>query len=99
MPSLPDLGLSKRGIPGVDIGTGRRRLHVTIPFEPEWPDNEVIEGLTLADLDKAGVPWLRGKLHGLVLSIRPQVSDTIWLRHYDFVDESDGREPSASKGD
>jgi hypothetical protein len=80
------------GISGVDIGTGRRRLHVTIPFEPEWPDNEVIEGLTVVDLDKAGAPWLRGKLHVLVLSIRPEAADTVWLRHYDAADGSDGHE-------
>jgi hypothetical protein len=80
------------GISGVDIGTGRRRLHVTIPFEPGWPDNEVIEGLTLVDLDKAGTPWLRGRLHVLVLSIRPDGPDQIWLRHYDAADGSDRHE-------
>jgi hypothetical protein len=80
------------GILGVDVGTGRRLLQVTIPFEPEWPDNEVIEGLTLADLHKASPPWLSGTLHVLVLSIRPQASDTIWLRHYDAADGSAGQE-------
>jgi hypothetical protein len=80
------------GISGIDIDSGRRRLHVTIPFEPDWPDNEVIEGLTLVDLDRAGVPWLQGRLHALVLSIRPQASDRIWLRHYDLAGESDGHE-------
>jgi hypothetical protein len=73
------------------LAGGRRLLHVTIPFEPEWPDNEVIEGLTLVDLDEAGPPWLRGTLHVLVLSISPEASDTVWLRHYDTVDGSDGR--------
>jgi hypothetical protein len=85
------------GISGIDIDSGRRRLHVTIPFDPGWPDNEVIEGLTLVDLDKAGVPWLGGKLHVLVLSIRPEASDRIWLRHYD-VSESDGQETWCSPG-
>jgi hypothetical protein len=77
------------GISGVDVATGRRRLHVPIPFEPGWPDNEVIEGLTLVDLDGADAAWLRGMLHVLVLSIRPQESDRIWLRHYDTPDDSD----------
>jgi hypothetical protein len=77
------------GLVGVDVDTGRRGLHVTIPFEPEWPDNEVIEGLTLVDLEGAGVPWLAGILHVLVLSIRPARSDRVWLRHYDVADERD----------
>ena len=77
------------GICGVDVTTGRRRLHVTIPFEPGWPDNEVIEGLTLVDLDRADAAWLRGMLHVLVLSIRPHESDRIWLRHYNTADDSD----------
>jgi hypothetical protein len=80
------------GICGVDVTTGRRRLHVTIPFEPGWPDNEVIEGLTLIDLDRAGPPRLSGMVHVLVLSIRPGESDRIWLRHYGVADESDGHE-------
>lgn len=77
------------GLVGVDVDTGRRGLHVTIPFEPEWPDNEVIEGLTLVDLEGAGVPWLAGILHVLVLSIRPARSDRVWLRHYDVADKRD----------
>jgi hypothetical protein len=80
------------GISGIDVDSGRRRLHVRIPFEPEWPDNEVIEGLALVDLDEAGPPWLRGTLHVLVLSISPEASDTIWLRHYDTADGSDGHQ-------
>jgi hypothetical protein len=77
------------GISGFDVATGRRRLHVPIPFEPGWPDNEVIEGLAFADLDTADVPWLAGVLHVLVLSIRPGGTDRVWLRHYD-VDDRDG---------
>jgi hypothetical protein len=77
------------GISGIDVATGRRRLHFTIPFEPEWPDNEVIEGLTFADVDTSGVPWLAGTLHVLVLSIRPGETDRVWLRHYDVADDRD----------
>jgi hypothetical protein len=87
------------GISGVDIDSGRRCVHVTIPFEPEWPDKAVIEGLTLVDLDKPGVPWLQGKLHVLLLSMRPQASDRIWLRHYDLAGGTDGHEASTTKGD
>jgi hypothetical protein len=87
------------GISGVDIDSGRRCVHATIPFEPEWPDNGVIEGMALADLDNARVRWLRGKLHVLVLSMRPQVSDRIWLRHYDLAGESGGHEGSTTKRD
>jgi hypothetical protein len=45
-----------------------------IPFEPGWPGNEVIEGLTLADS-----PWL-------MLSIRQGQQDRVWLRHFDVAD-------------
>jgi hypothetical protein len=47
----------------------------------------------------AGVLWLRGKLHVLVLSIHPQASDQSWLRNCDVAGESDGHEASTTKRD
>jgi hypothetical protein len=70
------------GIHGIDVPTGRRMVHQPIPFDPDGPDNEVIEGLAVTDQLTTVVPWLPGLLHVLVLAIADDGPDRIWLRHY-----------------
>lgn len=71
------------GIHGIDVRTGQRTLHHRIPFEPDAPDNDVIEGLVVADLRNSQVPWLTGTLHALVLQLPAGEPDRVWFRHYD----------------
>jgi hypothetical protein len=71
------------GIIGIDAATGQRRLHVAIPYEPGWPEHEVIEGLTVVDLGDGRVPWLEGQLHVLVFNADRERPDLVWLRHFD----------------
>ena len=74
------------GIHGIDVRTGRRMLHHRIPFEPDGPQNEVIEGIVATDLGAPALPWLKGILHVLVLARRQDESDRVWFQHYDTRD-------------
>jgi hypothetical protein len=71
------------GIVGIDVATGQRRLHVAIPYEPGWPEHEVIEGLAVVDLGDGRIPWLEGQVHVLVFNADRDRPDLVWLRHFD----------------
>jgi hypothetical protein len=73
------------GILGFDPHTGRRALHVAIPYRPGAPEYEVVEGLTLLDLSGARVPAMRGQLHVLVFNASEDRPDAVWLRHFEAV--------------
>jgi hypothetical protein len=55
-----------------------------VPYEPEAPDDEVVEGLAFCDLRHRPEPWLRGTLHVLVLGRHEDHADRVWFRHYDL---------------
>jgi len=74
------------GLLGFDVATGQRHLHRVIPFEPGWPQEEVIEGLTVVDLADGGVPWMRGVIHVLAFDGHERRPDYVWLRHFDVAD-------------
>jgi hypothetical protein len=70
------------GLLGFDVTTGRCHMHVVIPFEPNWPEQQVIEGLTVVDLDDGPVPWMSGQVHVLVFDAEENRDDYVWLRHF-----------------
>ena len=74
------------GIHGIDVRTGRRMVHQPVPFEPDAPDDEVVEGLAFHDLRHRSDPWLRGILHVLVLGRRQDDTDRVWFHHYDAAE-------------
>lgn len=77
------------GLLGIDIATGRCRMHVEIPFEPEWPDEDVIEGVTVVDLSDGTSPWMGGVVHALVFDDHGPRPDYVWLRHFDVAGDAD----------
>jgi hypothetical protein len=77
------------GILGVDVATGRRGLHVPIDYEPGWPQKDIIEGLTIADLSQGQVPWMSGVIHVLMFDAHSSRPDYVWFRHYDVADDDD----------
>jgi hypothetical protein len=70
------------GLLGFDVTTGRCHMHVVIPFEPGWPERQVIEGLAVIDLDDGPVPWMSGQVHVLVFDAEDKRDDYVWLRHF-----------------
>jgi hypothetical protein len=70
------------GLRGFDVTTGRCQMHVEIRFESGWPEQEVIEGLTVLDLDDGRVPRMSGQVHVLVFDAEHQRDDYVWLRHF-----------------
>jgi hypothetical protein len=72
------------GVFGIDATSGQRVLHAVIPYQPGWPEHEVVEGLTVLDLSDGSVPWMRGQLHVLVFNADEDRPDLVWLRHFGF---------------
>jgi hypothetical protein len=77
------------GLLGVDVVTGRREMHVVIPFEPGWPQQQVIEGLEVLDLADGRIPWMNGQVHVLVFDANHRRRDYVWFRHFAVGAESD----------
>ncbi len=71
------------GLFGIDTSSGQRVIHVVIPYEPGWPEHQVIEGVTVLDLSDGRVPWMRGQLHALVFNADEHRPDLVWLRHFE----------------
>ena len=77
------------GLYGVEVRAGRCRMHVTIRHEPDWPEKDVIEGMTVVDLSDGVAPHMSGVVHVLVFDGHGPRPDYVWLRHFDVADESD----------
>ncbi|HEX6310309.1 MAG TPA: hypothetical protein VF152_01635 [Acidimicrobiia bacterium] len=77
------------GLLGVDVTTGECRVQAPIPYEPDWPAENVIEGLDVVDLTDGAAPNMSGVVHVLVFDAHGPRPDYVWLRHFDVADEAD----------